>query len=107
MFAIAFDLHSDILREVYHNRSWRNAWKDVRRFLWRRGFTWQQGTVLFGDRSVNKRSAERAVEDLSAAFPWFSAAVKDIRLLKIDYDNDLAPAVARGRMLRLSAEAAA
>jgi virulence-associated protein VapD len=104
MWAILFDLYCKRVKRHYHNGSWRNAWTDIGNFLWKRGFKWKQGSVYFGDHTVNKDLAERALEDLGAAFPWFSASVKDIRILKVDSNNDGSPSVARGRMLSLAAE---
>ena len=45
MYAIVFDLDTEILSQRYHVRSWENAYSDIRAFLEARGFRWQQRSV--------------------------------------------------------------
>lgn len=52
MYAIAFDLDTELLKTTYPNLSWNNACADIRRRLETHGFAWRQGSVYFGDESV-------------------------------------------------------
>ena len=47
-YAIAFDLDTTVLQNLYPNPSWQNAYGDVKRTLVSLGFTHQQGSVYFG-----------------------------------------------------------
>lgn len=96
MYAIAFDLDTATLSETYHNEHWRNAYADIRRVLEPHGFARQQGSVYFGDETVDAVKCVLAVMDVSSQFGWFSPAVRDIRMLRIEENNDLMPAVERG-----------
>jgi virulence-associated protein VapD len=96
MYAITFDLDTKILEETYHNDSWKNAYADIRNFLAKRGFGWQQGSVYFGDDSVNAVKCVMAAAAMSREFPWFASSVRDIRMLRIEEENDLLPAVQQG-----------
>ncbi|MEI6986452.1 MAG: hypothetical protein WCK65_10000 [Rhodospirillaceae bacterium] len=93
MYAIAFDLETSILEEQYHNDSWKNAYADIRNALKPYGFTGQQGSVYFGDETVDAVQCVLAVMTVSQRFAWFEPAVKDIRMLRIEDNNDLMPAV--------------
>lgn len=93
MYAITFDLETRILEATYGNPSWRNAYIDISKALNSLGFTRQQGSVYFGDSKVNAVSCVLAVAQLTRQFPWFAAAVRDIRMLRIEEDNDLRPAI--------------
>ncbi len=93
MYAIAFDMDTDTLQRVYPAPSWNNAYGDIRRVLNRHGFNGQQGSVYFGDSSVNAVTCVLAAMDLSATLPWFAQSVRDIRMLRIEEFNDLQPAV--------------
>ena len=93
MFAITFDMDTTALQASYHNVSWQNAYNDIGGTLRRHGFTRQQGSVCFGDDSVDAVRCVLAVQDLSRSYVWFSAAVRDIRMLRIEDNNDLMPAV--------------
>lgn len=89
MYAIAFDLDTDQLRELYDGSSWNNAYFDIRRELESRGFRWQQGSVYFGNDDVRSKDCIRAVMDLDALFPWFRPSVRDIRMMQITEEDTL------------------
>jgi virulence-associated protein VapD len=61
--------------------------------LARHGFTRRSGTTYFGDERINAVTCVLATIDLARALPWFAAAVRDIRMLRIEELNDLMPAV--------------
>lgn len=89
MYAIAFDLDTEQLRELYPNANWNNAYFDIRRELEARGFRWQQGSVYFGDDDIRATDCVKATMDLDALFPWFKPSVRDIRMLQITEEDTL------------------
>ncbi len=93
MYAIAFDLDTDTLKKSYHNESWQNAYNDIARFLRDQGFDRQQGSVYFGDESVDMVICQTAVQRLTLIYDWFAPSVRDIRMLRIEDNNDLTPAI--------------
>ena len=93
MYAITFDLDTQTLEQSYGGPSWRNAYTDIRNALRKHGFDWQQGSVYFGDESVNAITCVLAAQDLTRRFPWFQASVRDMRMLRIEENNDLGPAI--------------
>ena len=93
MYAIAFDLEIAALQQHYHNPSYNNAYNDIKNHLAEFGFTRQQGSVYFGDSTVDAVACVLAVMNMSATFAWFSHSVRDIRMLRIEEQNDLMPAV--------------
>lgn len=98
MYAIVFDLDTNTLEAVYHNASWRNAYTDIGKSLAQHGFTRQQGSTYFGNDDVDAVRCVLAVQELTKTYDWFQPAVKDIRMLRIEDNNDLMPAiVAAGR----------
>jgi virulence-associated protein VapD len=93
VYAICFDLDTETLRAQHHNASRQNAYDDIRRVLERHGFSRQQGIVYFGDESVDPVKCVLAVQDLSRQLPWFRGSVANIRMLRIEENNDLGPAM--------------
>lgn len=93
MYAITFDLDTQTLEQSYGNQSWRNAYTDIRNRLRRHGFEWQQGSVYFGNDDVTAVTCVLATQDLTRTFPWFRASVRDMRMLRIEENNDLGPAI--------------
>lgn len=94
MYAIVFDLDQESLAQTYHNDSYKNAYGDIKKTLETHGFSRQQGSVYFGDVSkVDAVSCVLAVMDLAKNNSWFEPSVRDIRMLRIEDNNDLMPAV--------------
>ena len=93
MYAIIFDLDIESLRNTYPTPSYTNAYSDIRGFLTARGFSWVQGSGYFGDNSVDAVKCVLTVQKLSRKFAWFNASVRDIRMLRIEEDNDLLPTI--------------
>jgi virulence-associated protein VapD len=94
MYAIAFDLEQDTLSKTYGNANYTNAYKDIKKVLEDYGFSKEQASVYFGD--VDKVDAVKcvlAVQDLAKKYEWFSASVEDIRMLRVEDNNDLMPAI--------------
>ena len=97
MYAIAFDLDQETLKQTYGSPSYTNAYGDIRKHLLARGFDAQQGSVYFGRQGeVDAVRCVLAVQELSRTFSWFAASVSDIRMLRIEENNDLRPAVELG-----------
>ena len=95
MYAIAFDLDTATLKASYHNDSWQNAYNDIGKALRAHGFDRTQGSVHFGNDSVDAVTCVLAVQQLTSDFDWFGPSVRDIRMLRIEDNNDLRPAVER------------
>ena len=93
MYAIAFDLDTELLAQLYPGQSWNNAYRDIREALRGRGFVWQQGSVYFGDDRVTAVTCVLSIQELTAMFSWFSSCARDVRMLRIEENNDLRPAM--------------
>jgi virulence-associated protein VapD len=94
MYAVTFDIDTNCLNEQYHTNSSNNAYGDIRRFMEANGFIWQQGSVYFGDESkINAVTCVTTVQKLAKQYSWFTTCVKDVRMLKIEENNDLLPAI--------------
>ncbi len=97
MFAVAFDLDTETLSQTYGAPSFNNAYADIRKFLQSKGFDWQQGSVYFGNpEKIDAVKCVLAVQELSRTYAWFAASVRDIRMLRIEDNNDLRPALDLG-----------
>lgn len=92
-YAIAFDLDTKVLEASYPAASWQNAYADIARFLREEGFDRQQGSVYFGNDDIDVVSCQLAVQKLTLTYPWFAPSLRDIRMLRIEDNNDLMPAV--------------
>lgn len=92
-YAIAFDLDTDTLQQLYPSPSWNNAYADIRRFLQENGFDHKQGSVCFGDETIDAVTCVLVAQRLADEFDWFQPCVQDIRMMRIEDNNDLLPAL--------------
>lgn len=97
MYAIACDFDTEVLERLYPDASWRNAYADVRSFLEENGFEHRQGSVYFGDAGLTATECVAIVEDMADEFNWFTPSLKDIRMLRIEENNDLMVVLDRKR----------
>ena len=94
MYAITFDMDTETLQQSYPGDSWRNAYVEIRRILIEEGFDWQQGSVYFGNPSrIDAVQCVLAAQRLARELPWFGESVRDVRMLRIEENNDLGPAI--------------
>jgi virulence-associated protein VapD len=93
MYAVVFDIDTNCLNDNYHGNSYNNAYGDIRKFMESNDFDWQQGSVYFGKQNVDAVKCVLTVQKLAQMYPWFPTCVKDIRMLRIEENNDLMPAI--------------
>ncbi len=93
MYAITFDLDQDALKNTYPGPSHTNAYVEIRKILIDEGFSWTQGSVYFGGKKINAVTCVLAAQRLARELAWFAPAVRDIRMLRIEDNNDLGPAI--------------
>ncbi len=93
LYAVLFDLDTNCLSENCENITYHNAYKTIKDYMLSNGFEWKQGSVYFGKEHIDAVSCVLTVQKLAKLHPWFSTCVKDVRMLKIEENNDLAPAV--------------
>jgi len=93
MYAVTFDIDTSCLDQNYHGNNFQNAYGDIRKFMEANGFKWQQGSVYFGDETINAVNCVIVIQKLAKQFSWFPACVKDVRMLRIEENNDLMPAL--------------
>ncbi len=93
MYAIIFDLDTIALQQSYPTPSYQNAYSEIRSYLTSKGFDWVQGSGYFGDDTVDAVKCVLTIQKLSRKYPWFRASVRDIRMLRIEENNDLLPTI--------------
>ncbi|MBT0552609.1 endoribonuclease VapD [Riemerella anatipestifer] len=93
MYAILFELDTNCLNDNYEGNTYHNSYKLVNDFMIENGFTWKQGSVYFGGANIDAVTCVLVVQKLSKKYPWFSTCVKDVRMLRIEENNDLLPAI--------------
>jgi virulence-associated protein VapD len=97
MYAIAFDMDTTTMQQEYGDPQWRRGYAEIGEILRAHGFDdHKQGSVYFGDpERVRAVTCVVAVQELARQLPWFTASVRDIRMLRIEEEDDLSIALER------------
>lgn len=104
VYAIAFDLDG-ATAEQFCGPNWRGTcYAKIRSVFEEFGFGRVQGSVYFGEESSDAVRCVMAVQEADRRFAWFGRSVRDLRMLRVDEDNDLLPALSN--RLRLDESAA-
>ena len=93
VYAISFDMDTSRMEELYDGASWRNGYTEIGNILREYGFDWKQGSVYFGDESVNAVTCVVAIQTVAQRLSWFTPSVREVRMLRIEEFNDLGPAL--------------
>ncbi|HIW76720.1 virulence protein [Gordonibacter sp.] len=89
MYAIAFDLKIDTLKDAY-GEPYNGAYAEIQRELEDLGFTWAQGSLYLTDEGNELVAVFNAIERLRQ-IDWFCKSVRDIRAFKVESWSDFTP----------------
>jgi virulence-associated protein VapD len=92
VYAIAFDLDT-VAAERHCGPNWRGCYARIGDVFAEFGFGRVQGSVYFGDENSDAVHCVMAVQAADTRFAWFAQVVRDLRMLRVDEDNDLRPAI--------------
>jgi virulence-associated protein VapD len=93
VYAIAFDLDSTAA-ERHCGPNWRGTcYAKIAAVFAEYGFARVQGSVYFGDEKSDAVHCVMAVQEADRRFAWFGPVIRDLRMLRVDEDNDLMPAI--------------
>ena len=82
VYAIAYDLNNEAAER-------HGAWHKIARVLEGHGFHRQQGSVFYGNENTTAMACAAAVLEINDRYPWFWEVVRDMRMLRIDEEDDL------------------
>jgi virulence-associated protein VapD len=83
---IVFDLDTKCLEQNYHNKSWQNAYNDIRRVLNIHRFNNIQGTVYLSEVGVRQAHGTLALQDVAIKFAWFEKCVSNVQFYDLADD---------------------
>lgn len=92
MFAISFDLIIDAIKAHYRGHE-TQAYHDIRRVLESHKFEHKQGSLYFSRPGGTAVDVFVAIQDLQRTYPWFAKVVRDLRMFRIEENNDLMPLI--------------
>lgn len=86
---IGFDLDTIALRTYYPYANWRKAYEDIKSYMIKKNFIWQQGSIYISQNPINNREAKLIVKDLICKNPWLNLCMRDCILADITKKHNL------------------
>ena len=95
MYAVTFDLDTSCPGDPFGDKAYNNAYAKIGKFLADRGWSHPQGSVYFSPKEYEAVPATIDIFDLAKEFDWLATCVNNIRLMRVEENNDLKPIVER------------
>lgn len=74
---ISFDLDTTSLKVYYPKENWQNAYNDIRIFMQKNEFQWQQGSVYISKNRLSIQSISKLLETMVNEYPWLNVCMRD------------------------------
>lgn len=85
---IAFDLDTKALEKYYPTNNWRKAYADIKAFMSKNDFSWQQGSVYVSDRPITSTRVTSVLRELAKEYKWLNVCMRDCRETSIGKQQD-------------------
>ena len=90
MYAVLIDLDTDSLLEY---EKLNNVNQQIKIYMIENGFIWKQGNIYFGNKNITAVNCVVVIQKLAQKYSWFSTYPKEVRMLRIEENTDLLPAL--------------
>lgn len=86
---IAFDLDTEALKQYYPKGRFENAYYDIRSFMNKNGFIWQQGSVYVSKMPIPAAQTAKIIGKLALEQPWLNLCMRDCVVTNIGRTHSL------------------
>lgn len=87
--AFNFDLDTQMLKEIYPGKNYRDGYRDICKFLEINGFEHRQWSGYVSKTAMSNLQINKLVERLINAFPWLKECVNRFDVTDIGEQHDL------------------
>lgn len=93
MYAVIFDIDTNNFTENREFSIDQKAYSLLDDFMQQNGFNGKQGNIYFGREDIDAVSCVLTIQKLAKQYPWLSTCITDIRMLRIEENSSLIPAL--------------
>lgn len=76
--SLNFDLDTNKLKEIYPNKSYTQAYDDIKRFLLKNGFEHRQGSGYISKKDMSELKVVSIIKDLNKTNSWLKDCCKTL-----------------------------
>ena len=73
--AVNFDLNDNLLKKYYPSKSYKNAWRDIKRFLLKSNFVHRQYSGYVSNSEMSMAEVGNIIGKMSRKWTWLSKSV--------------------------------
>jgi len=86
--SLNFDLDTNKLKEHYPNKTYTNAYEDIKKFLINNGFEHRQGSGYISEKEMTVQETIAIVKELNNNHPWLETCCKTFYYSDIGQEYD-------------------
>ncbi len=99
--AFNFDLNTNALKEHYPKKNYRNAYKEIKKFMLNHGFRDRQWSGYISESPLTSHEVKRIVLEMAEQFPWLKDCVRRFDVTDIGEQHDLTQLITGKEKTRL------
>lgn len=73
--AVNFDLNDNLLKQYYPSKSYKNAWRDIKKFLLKSNFVHRQYSGYVSNSEMSMAEVGNIIGKMSRKWTWLSKSV--------------------------------
>ena len=73
--AVNFDLNDNLLKKYYPSKSYKNAWRDIKKFLLKSNFAHRQYSGYVSINSISMAEAGNTIGKMARKWNWLNKSV--------------------------------
>ena len=85
--AINFDLNNNLLKQYYPSKNYKEAWKDINKYLENNDFIHRQYSGYVSKTGISMADVGNILDEMSIKYHWFKKAVRqfDVTIVSDEY----------------------
>ena len=91
--AINFDLDTHKLKQFYPKKNYRQAYRDIKKFMTSHGFVHRQWSGYISEKPMSRLEITRVISMMSKTFPWLKQCANKVDMTNIGKQFDMMPVI--------------
>ena len=91
--AVNFDLNDNLLKQYYPSKSYKNAWRDIKKFLLKSNFVHRQYSGYVSNSGMSMAEAGNIIGKMSRKWTWLSKSVMQFDVTNVGQEYSLIPKI--------------
>lgn len=87
--ALNYDLDDNLLKQYYPNSSYKNAYRDIKKFFLSHGFEERQYSGVVSKKGIPQEEILLLVKECQIKYPWFQKCIKKFDMTTFEKGSSL------------------